>query len=53
MSPAAVQEVLVMSAVYAGFPAALNALRLWQEVIRSAESQGIRVDKTGLPGAPR
>ncbi len=49
VSPAAVHEVLVMSTVYAGFPAALNALRLWQEVLRSAESQGIPVDRTGLP----
>ncbi|HEU4360182.1 MAG TPA: carboxymuconolactone decarboxylase family protein [Mycobacterium sp.] len=51
VSPAAIQEVLAMSAVYAGFPAALNALRLWQDVLRSAESQGISVDRTGLPGA--
>lgn len=50
VSPAAVQEVLAMSAVYAGFPAALNALRLWREVLRSAEAQGISVDTTGLPG---
>jgi 4-carboxymuconolactone decarboxylase len=50
VSPAAVQEVLAMSAVYAGFPAALNALRLWQDVLRSAAAQGIPVDKTGLPG---
>jgi 4-carboxymuconolactone decarboxylase len=51
VSPAAVQEVLAMSAVYAGFPVALNALRLWKDVLRSAEAQGIVVDKTGLPGA--
>lgn len=53
VSPAAVHEVLVMSTVYAGFPAALNALRLWQDVLRSAQAQGIVVDKTGLPAAPR
>lgn len=50
VSPAAVQEVLAMSAVYAGFPAALNALRLWHDVLESAEAQGIAVDRTGLPG---
>ncbi|HEU0191442.1 MAG TPA: carboxymuconolactone decarboxylase family protein [Mycobacterium sp.] len=49
VSPAAVHEVLVMSAVYAGFPAALNALRLWHDVLRSAEAQGISVDRSGLP----
>jgi 4-carboxymuconolactone decarboxylase len=52
VSPAAVQEVLAMSAVYAGFPAALNALGLWKDVLRSAERQGIVVDRTGLPGSP-
>lgn len=52
VSAAAVQEVLAMSVVYAGFPAALNALRLWKDVLRSAQAQGIVVDKTGLPGVP-
>jgi 4-carboxymuconolactone decarboxylase len=52
VSPAAVQEVLAMSAVYAGFPVALNALRLWKDVLQAAEGQGIAVDKTGLPEAP-
>ena len=47
--PAAVHEVLVMSAVYAGFPVALNALRLWRDVLRSPEAQGIPVDRAGLP----
>jgi 4-carboxymuconolactone decarboxylase len=51
VKPVAIQEVLAMSSVYAGFPAALNALRLWQDVLRSAEAQGIAVDRTGLPGA--
>jgi 4-carboxymuconolactone decarboxylase len=37
-------ETLVMLVVYAGFPAALQALTTWREVVDSARRQGIAVD---------
>jgi 4-carboxymuconolactone decarboxylase len=38
-----IHEALVMLAVYAGFPVALQSLQLWSEVVESARRQGIDV----------
>jgi 4-carboxymuconolactone decarboxylase len=43
-SAAKIHEALVMLAVYAGFPAALDALRVWREVLASARRQGLAPD---------
>ena len=37
----AVREVLVMQVVYAGFPVAIQALSVWEEVLASAERSGL------------
>ena len=39
IDPVKVQEALVMTCVYAGFPAALSALHLWREVLRAHEGE--------------
>jgi 4-carboxymuconolactone decarboxylase len=39
-----IHEALVMLVVYAGFPAALQALTTWREVVASARRQGIAID---------
>lgn len=38
-----IHEALVMLAVYAGFPVALQALQLWAEVVAAAKRQGVKV----------
>lgn len=38
-----IHEALVMLAVYAGFPVALQALRLWAGVVAAAKRQGVNV----------
>lgn len=42
-----VQEVMVMLAVYCGFPTALQGMLVWQEVLAAARKQGIAVDLDG------
>jgi 4-carboxymuconolactone decarboxylase len=44
MSPRRIHESLVMLVVYVGFPTALAALGVWQEVVRSARRRGMAID---------
>jgi 4-carboxymuconolactone decarboxylase len=39
-----IHETLVMVAVYAGFPAALDALSTWREVLQAIRRHGIATD---------
>lgn len=39
-----IHEALVMLAVYCGFPAALEGMILWHEVVSAARKQGIEID---------
>ena len=38
-----IHEVLIMISIYAGFPAALTALFVWRDILKSARKQGIDV----------
>ena len=42
VAPEKIRETLVMMTVCAGFPAALNALEVWQAVQESAQCRGFR-----------
>ena len=44
MSPRRIHEALVMLVVYVGFPTALQALVVWQEVVTAARKRGMDVD---------
>ncbi|HEU0196955.1 MAG TPA: carboxymuconolactone decarboxylase family protein, partial [Nevskiaceae bacterium] len=44
MSARKIHETLVMLSVYAGFPVALSALKLWSQVVASARKQGLTLD---------
>ena len=39
-----IHEIFVMLTVYCGFPTALDAMILWQQVLDSARRQGIHID---------
>lgn len=39
-----IHEIMVMLAVYCGFPTALEGMLLWQEVLGAARKQGIEID---------
>ena len=41
ISKDAVQEVLAMQVVYCGFPAGIQALTVWRDVLRSCEKHGL------------
>jgi 4-carboxymuconolactone decarboxylase len=44
MDPRAIHEALVMICLYAGFPAAIQSLQVWREVIAAVERSGKAVD---------
>ncbi len=44
MDPRRIHEALVMLVVYVGFPTALQALVVWQEVVRSNRRRGVEID---------
>ena len=44
IEPRRIHEALLMLTVYVGFPTALQALVLWQEVVLSARRRGMDVD---------
>ena len=44
MPASKIHEIMVMLAVYCGFPTALEGMRLWQEVLEAARRQGIEID---------
>lgn len=39
-----IHEIMVMLAVYCGFPTALEGMILWREVVAAARKQGIEID---------
>jgi len=44
MDPRRIHEALMMLVVYVGFPTALQALVVWQEVVASARRRGVEID---------
>jgi 4-carboxymuconolactone decarboxylase len=44
MDPRRIHEALVMLVVYVGFPTAIQALVVWQEVVTAARRNGMTVD---------
>jgi 4-carboxymuconolactone decarboxylase len=44
MDPRRIHEALLMLVVYVGWPAALQSLIVWQEVVRSARKRGAEID---------
>jgi 4-carboxymuconolactone decarboxylase len=44
MDPRRIHEALVMLVVYVGFPTALQAMVVWQEVVSAARKRGMDVD---------
>ena len=44
MDPRRIHEALVMLVVYVGFPTALQAMVVWQEVVTAARTRGMVVD---------
>jgi 4-carboxymuconolactone decarboxylase len=44
IDPIKVHETIVMMCVYGGFPAALEGLMEWRDVVRAARKQGMEID---------
>jgi 4-carboxymuconolactone decarboxylase len=44
MDPRRIHEALLMLVVYVGWPATLQSLIIWQEVVRSARKRGAEID---------